>query len=208
MKLEIRPGAFLWRERLNQGAQRDLLDEVMAGIASAPFYQPKMPGSGRPFSVKMTNFGSVGWISDQKGYRYEKTHPGTGWPWPQIPAALLELWEEISQYRAPPEACLVNLYRGFARMGLHQDRDEVALDAPVLSVSLGDMAHFRIGGPVRGKGSRSVVLRSGDVLMMGGQARLCYHGIDKILVESSNLVPGGGRINLTLRRVRLPEESG
>ena len=99
--------------------------------------------------------------------------------------------------------CLVNLYRGGAKMGLHQDRDEAARAAPVLSVSLGDEALFRIGGETRKAGSASVKLSSGDVLTFGGVARMAYHGIDRVITGSSTLVPGGGRINLTLRRVTL-----
>jgi alkylated DNA repair protein (DNA oxidative demethylase) len=114
------------------------------------------------------------------------------------------MWNELTQYRSPPECCLVNLYREGARMGLHQDRDESALDAPVMSISLGDEALFRIGGTSRNAASRSVRLSSGDVLVFGGVARLAFHGIDRVIPKSSQLVPGGGRLNLTLRRVSRP----
>lgn len=152
----------------------------------------------------MCNLGPLGWVSDRAGYRYQPHHPGTGTAWPALPPALLELWFETTQYPEPPEACLVNLYRTGARMGLHQDRDEADLTAPVLSVSLGDDALFRLGGRTRKDPSRQMLLRSGDVVVLGGAARLCFHGIDRILPGSSTLVPGGGRINLTLRRVTLP----
>ena len=201
VKLEIAPGVALWREKLDRTAQETLLEEVFARVEKAPLYRPVMPKSGAPFSVDETNFGPLGWVSDREGYRYAKTHPVTGEPWPDIPPALLALWDEVTGYPKPPECCLVNLYRAGAKMGLHQDRDEQARDAPVLSVSLGDDALFRIGGDTRKGPTSSVKLSSGDVLTFGGAARMAYHGIDKVIAGSSTLVPGGGRINLTLRRV-------
>jgi alkylated DNA repair protein (DNA oxidative demethylase) len=162
-----------------------------------------MPGSGKPFSVEESNFGPLGWVSDKHGYRYQASHPVTGNLWPPIPTLLADLWRAVTD--APDaECCLVNLYRGPARMGLHQDKDERALSAPVVSVSLGDDALFRIGGETRRGETRSVTLSSGDVVMFGGPARLAYHGIDRIRPGSSSLIPGGGRINLTLRRVTSP----
>jgi len=196
--LEIAPGVSLWRERLDRAAQRALLGEV---LAQAAFYKPVMPGSGKPFSVEEFNFGPLGWYSDKSGYRYTSTDPRTAEAWPPIPPALIDLWKATTNHPAPPECCLVNLYRAGARMGLHQDRDEQAIDAPVLSVSLGDEALFRIGGTTRKGPTRSVKLGSGDVLTFGGPARLAFHGIDRVLSGTSTLVPGGGRINLTLRRV-------
>jgi DNA oxidative demethylase len=121
--------------------------------------------------------------------------------WPAIPDQLIGLGHEATDYPDPPECCLVNLYREGARMGLHQDRDEAALDAPVLSLSLGDDALFRIGGTSRRAPTQSLSLRSGDLLMFGGPARLAFHGIDRVAAGTSLLVPGGGRLNLTLRRV-------
>jgi alkylated DNA repair protein (DNA oxidative demethylase) len=201
LRLEIGPGISLWREALDRAMQQSLVADVLARVAQAPFYKPRMPISGKPFSVAETNFGPLGWVSDESGYRYAKTHPVTGAPWPSIPQALLDIWTETTRYEAPPECCLVNLYRGTARMGLHQDRDEQALDAPVLSVSLGNEALFRIGGTSRRDPTKSLRLKSGDVLVFGGPARLAHHGIDRVLEGSSDLIPGGGRINLTLRRV-------
>jgi alkylated DNA repair protein (DNA oxidative demethylase) len=201
VKLEIAPGVALWREKLDRTAQETLLEEVFARVKKAPLYRPTMPKSGAPFSVDETNFGPLGWVSDREGYRYAKTHPVTGEPWPDIPPALLALWDEETGYPKPPECCLVNLYRAGAKMGLHQDRDEQARDAPVLSISLGDAALFRIGGETRKGPATSVKLSSGDVLAFGGVARMAYHGVDKVIAGSSTLVPGGGRINLTLRRV-------
>jgi DNA oxidative demethylase len=199
--LTIAPGVMLWRERLDRAAQERLIADIMARAAEAPFYRPRMPKSGKPFSVEETNLGPLGWLSDAEGYRYVPAHPLTGRPWPAIPDVLLDLWRETTAYRASPECCLVNLYRDGARMGLHQDRDEEATDAPVLSVSLGDAALFRIGGTTRRGPTQSLKLSSGDVLTFGGAARMAFHGIDRIVPESSTLVPGGGRINLTLRRV-------
>lgn len=190
--------------RLDATAQKGLLAEVLASVEAAGWFQPTMPRSGRPFSVRMCNLGPWGWVSDKGGYRYQPHHPDTGRPWPPLPASLLELWREVSDHPHPPEACLVNLYRPEARMGLHQDRDEADLSAPVVSVSLGADALFRIGGTNRRDPSRTIVLRSGDVVVLGGASRLCFHGIDRILPGTSALVPGGGRINLTLRRVSMP----
>lgn len=201
VKLDIAPGVTLWREKLDRAAQETLLDEIFARVKVAPFYRPSMPKSGAPFSAEETNFGPLGWISDREGYRYAKTHPVTANAWPDIPPALLALWDEVAGYPKPAECCLVNLYRDGAKMGLHQDRDEQARDAPVLSVSLGDDALFRIGGETRKGSTASVKLSSGDVLTFGGVARMAYHGIDRVIAGSSTLVPGGGRINLTLRRV-------
>lgn len=186
---------------LDHAAQEALLADVLAAVGSAGWFQPTMPRSGRPLSVRMCNLGSLGWVSDRDGYRYQPQHPTTGRSWPPMPAGLLGLWREVTRYPRPPEACLVNLYGPQARMGLHQDRDEEDLTAPVLSVSLGDDAVFRLGGRSRRDATRSFPLRSGDVLVLGGASRLAFHGVDRIVAGTSDLVPGGGRINLTLRRV-------
>lgn len=198
------PGVVLWTGALDGPAQKALCDDVFARAKDAPLITPTMLKSGKPFSVRQTNFGSHGWVSDRGGYRYTPVHPQTGKQWPAIPDALLDLWDAVTGYRAHPQCCLVNLYRDAARMGAHQDRDEAALDAPVLSVSLGDTALFRIGGATRRGPSQSLRLASGDVLMFGGAARLAFHGIDRVLGGTSRLVPGGGRLNLTLRRVTVP----
>jgi alkylated DNA repair protein (DNA oxidative demethylase) len=190
--------------RLDRAAQETLRDAIRAVVAEAPLYRPSMPRTGKPFSVRMTNCGALGWVSDATGYRYQPTHPLTGKAWPSIPAILLELWQELAGYPHPPEACLINFYEPDARMGLHQDRDEADFAAPVLSVSLGDSCQFRIGGQERDDPTRSLRLSSGDVLLLGGQARLAYHGVDRIHPGTSTLLAQGGRINLTLRRVTLP----
>ena len=193
-------GFRLWPGALCATAQSGLLAGVLAAVEQSPFFRPVTPG-GRPFSVEMTNLGPLGWVSDRAGYRYQPTHPVTGVPWPPMPETLLTLWSDLTGWPEPPDACLVNLYRGEARMGLHQDRDEQDHSAPVLSVSLGDTAVFRIGA-AEGGPTRSVRLASGDVCALTGPARLARHGIDRVIAGSSTLVPGGGRINLTLRRAR------
>jgi alkylated DNA repair protein (DNA oxidative demethylase) len=186
--------------RLDEAAQAALLAEVWRRVEPLGWITPVMPRSGRPFSVAMANLGRLGWVSDRRGYRYEPADPRTGRPWPPIPDPLLALWAELVG-RPEPECCLVNLYRPGARMGLHQDRDELALEVPVLSVSLGDTALFRVGGLERRGPTASLRLASGDVVLLAGRSRLCFHGIDRILPGTSGLVPGGGRVNLTLRRV-------
>lgn len=194
-------------ERFDRAGQEALLAEVIDGIerAGAPFFRQHMPKTGAPLSVEMTNLGSLGWVTDKdRGYRYEPAHPETGRPWPAIPPVLLALWEEVAGYPAPPEACLVNRYRGAAKLGLHVDADEAATDAAVVSVSLGEDALFRLGGPSRKDPTRSMRLRSGDVVVLGGPARRCHHGVDRIYPGTSRLAPGGGRINLTMRRVTRP----
>ncbi|MFI8681988.1 alpha-ketoglutarate-dependent dioxygenase AlkB [Brevundimonas diminuta] len=191
------PGFRLWPGLLDAAEQAELLAEVRRGLEAAPLYRPVTPG-GRPFSVRMSNFGALGWVSDREGYRYQPTHPATGAPWPAIPPRLLGLWDALTDWPCPPDACLVNLYQGEAKMGLHQDRDERDLTAPVLSISLGDTAVFRIG-PAEGGATAAVRLASGDVCALTGPARLARHGIDRLLAGSSRLLPGGGRVNLTLR---------
>jgi alkylated DNA repair protein (DNA oxidative demethylase) len=210
MRAELAPGVVLWPGRLGSAEQGALLADVLRRIEGAPFYRPAMPGSGTPFSIEMTNFGPLGWVSDKAGgYRYQAHHPVTGARWPDIPDPLMELWSEVSSYPGSPEACLVNLYRAGARLGLHQDADEDAPDAPVLSVSLGDTAVYRFGSGKRRGPTRTVKLSSGDVLLLGGPARFVYHGVDRIQAGSSSLIPGGGRINLTLRRVTAhPRQQG
>ncbi|MGL4239796.1 MAG: alpha-ketoglutarate-dependent dioxygenase AlkB family protein [Beijerinckiaceae bacterium] len=192
---------MLHRGRLDRAGQEKLVDMLRDVIRDAPLFTPCMPKTGAPFSVRMTNCGPLGWVSDRDGYRYQPTHPATGRPWPPIPETLLAAWREHSGFATPPEACLVNWYEGKAKMGLHQDRDEQEFSAPVLSVSLGDACLVRFGGLKRNDPTRSVRLESGDLLIIGGPSRLCFHGVDRIYTGSSDLLPNGGRINLTLRRV-------
>ena len=190
---------------LSTDAQRALVEDMRGVVAAAPLFTPRMPRTGKEMSVRMTNCGALGWVTDKDlGYRYQATHPVTGKPWPAIPDTLLKLWEDYSGYPHPPEACLVNFYSDTAKMGLHQDRDEDDLDAPVLSVSLGDTCLFRIGETTRSGRTVSLKLDSGDVVVLGGAGRLCYHGVDRIYPSTSALLKNGGRINLTLRRVTKP----
>jgi alkylated DNA repair protein (DNA oxidative demethylase) len=200
----MQPGLRYLPGRLAPADQRQLVETLRAAVAEAPLFTPVMPRTGRPFTVRMTNLGSLGWVSDRAGYRYQPNHPDTGRPWPAMPDALLALWRAVSGYAHDPEACLVNFYNGGAKMGLHRDEDEEDFAAPVLSVSLGDTAVFRMGGPERGGKTETLKLSSGDVLVMGGPSRLCYHGIDRVLAGTSTLLKDGGRINLTLRRVTKP----
>jgi alkylated DNA repair protein (DNA oxidative demethylase) len=192
-------------QRLDAGAQAALLGAIRQIIARAPLYTPTMPRSGTPMSVKMTNAGLLGWVTDkERGYRYQSTHPETGKPWPAIPKMLLDLWAELADYPHPPEACLINYYAGAAKMGPHQDCDEEDFTAPVLSVSLGDTGIFRVGGKSRKDPTQKFELKSGDVFVLGGEKRLAFHGIDRILPGTSNLLAEGGRFNLTLRRATKP----
>ncbi|MGA8650008.1 MAG: alpha-ketoglutarate-dependent dioxygenase AlkB [Xanthobacteraceae bacterium] len=193
--LRLYPGYF------DRDGQVELLAAVRKVLQAAPLFTPRMPKSGRPFSVRMSNCGPLGWVSNESGYRYQPLHPQTGAPWPPVPAMLLALWTKLARFRDRPEACLVNFYGPHAKMGLHQDRDESEFDAPVISISLGDSCLFRVGGLTRNAPTRSIRLSSGDVLILGGAARLAFHGVDRIYPGTSSLLPEGGRINLTLRRV-------
>ncbi|MEO1039112.1 MAG: alpha-ketoglutarate-dependent dioxygenase AlkB [Pseudomonadota bacterium] len=193
------PGCF---DRVGQGA---LIGAVLDQLVNAPLYRPCMPRTGAPLSVQMSNFGPLGWISDKTGYRYEDRHPVTGAPWPAIPSALLDLWRAVADWPDPPEACLVNWYGPQARLGLHVDADEDAKFAPVVSVSLGDRARFRLGGPNREDPTGSLILSSGDVVVLGGASRRFHHGVDRIYPGTNTVLPEDwrpGRLNLTLRRVR------
>jgi DNA oxidative demethylase len=206
----LAPGLVHVPGYLDRDAQAALLDDILAVLRAAPPFTPRMPRTGKPFSVRMSNCGPLGWVSDaERGYRYQPTHPDTGAPWPPMPPALLDAWRTLSGYPHPPEACLVNLYAPPARMRLHQDRDEADLEAPVVSLSLGDAAVFRYGGPNRRDPTRAVRLASGDALVLGGPSRLAFHGVDRT-VPGTSLLPTltGQRINLTLRRVtRAPDPS-
>ncbi|MDT8345863.1 MAG: alpha-ketoglutarate-dependent dioxygenase AlkB [Thermohalobaculum sp.] len=188
---------------LDRAAQGAMVAAVRDVIAAAPLVRP-VTAWGRPMSVRMTAAGRVGWVIARGRYAYVARHPETGAPWPPIPASVLAVWRAVSGWPGDPDCCLINWYGAGARMGLHRDADEgeAAFAAPVVSISLGDPARFRIGGLARGGPTTSLVLRSGDVLAMGGPARLAYHGIDRVMFGEGDLLPGGGRINLTLRVVR------
>ncbi len=197
----IAPGIDHFPGFLDRAAQEALREEVLSILGAAPLFRPRMPRTGKPFSVEMSNCGPLGWVSDEAGYRYQSTHPETGRPWPPIPARLLEAVAVIAPAAPAPEACLINFYGPGARMGLHQDRDEDELSAPVVSLSLGDTAVFRVGGLERNSPTRSFRLASGDAMSLAGEGRLAFHGVDRIIAGSSTLIPQGGRVNLTLRRV-------
>jgi DNA oxidative demethylase len=205
MSTMIAPGVTLTPGYLDRAAQDELLSVIRALIAAAPLFTPRMPRTGKAMSVRMTNCGALGWVTDEaRGYRYQETHPETGAPWPPIPEILLRAWRELGAYPHSPEACLINYYGADARMGLHQDKDEQDFTAPVVSLSLGDTGLFRVGGLKRNDPTCSVRLASGDAVVLGGEGRLAYHGVDRILAGTSTLLPESGRINITLRRVTKP----
>jgi len=191
---EIHQGA------LGASAQQEVLSAVRDVVKIAPLVRPVTP-RGKPMSVRMTAAGRFGWVTDRQGYRYQTHHPD-GMPWPAIPVPVLEVWSRFSGVPRAPECCLINFYEEGARMGMHQDKDEASFDWPVVSISLGDDGLFRMGGPQRGGKTSSVWLRSGDVVVMGGAARLAHHGVDRIRFGSSSLLENGGRLNLTLRVVQ------
>lgn len=190
-------GFAVHKNHLDESAQQALLEDVRVVVRAAPFVQPEVPRGGK-MSVRMTSAGALGWTADRRGYRYADQHP-SGVDWPAIPKAVLAIWRDVTGLERDPDSCLVNYYGADARMGMHQDRDEASFDWPVLSISLGDDALFRIGNTTRGGKTESLWLESGDVALMGGDARLTYHGIDRIRFGSSRLLPKGGRINLTCR---------
>jgi alkylated DNA repair protein (DNA oxidative demethylase) len=192
-------GFDIHKEFLDTRAQQALLDALREVVQQAPLFQPTTP-RGKPMSVRMTSAGRAGWVSDRQGYRYAARHP-QGSDWPPIPEPVMAVWRALSGVARAPDSCLVNFYGEGARMGLHQDRDEASFDWPVVSISLGDDALFRMGGTARSDPTQSIWLRSGDVVVMGGAARLAHHGIDRIRFGSSPLLAQGGRLNLTLRVV-------
>jgi alkylated DNA repair protein (DNA oxidative demethylase) len=230
-EISVAPGVYYYPEYFDRLAQEAIRDKILSHVNELGWFQPTLPRWGTPFSVKMMNFGSLGWVSDKSGYRYQSTHPDSGLNWPPIPIDMLSLWSNIKRrFDNParvfdkvgidtpgadfdtlnaasdsPEACLINYYGPAAKMGLHQDKDEQELRAPVVSVSLGDTATFKIGTEMRNGATLSLKLHSGDVLAFGGPARLAFHGITRIYPGTSTLLEKGGRINLTLRRVtKLP----
>lgn len=200
--LLLAPGIRYFPEHFGPAEQAALVEDIRAVVTKAPLYVPAMPKTGKEMSVRMTNCGVLGWVTDKEGgYRYQAVHPVTRRPWPSIPQRLLELWQEVGDFPLLPEACLVNFYSDTAKMGLHQDRDEQNLNAPVVSVSLGDACLFRFGGTNRNDKTQSIRLSSGDVIVLGGEGRMAFHGVDRIYPGTSTLLKSTGRINLTLRRV-------
>ncbi|MCT8158522.1 alpha-ketoglutarate-dependent dioxygenase AlkB family protein [Pseudoruegeria sp. SHC-113] len=192
-------GFEIYSGYLDASAQEAMLADLRAVQADAPLFSPMTP-YGKPMSVRMTSAGKYGWFSDRRGYRYVQSHPD-GQPWPPIPPSVLAVWEALVSRERAPDCCLLNFYGEGARMGMHQDKDEADFSWPVLSISLGDEGLFRIGNATRGGKTESLWLRSGDVVLMGGEARLTYHGVDKIRPGTSTLLNKPGRLNLTLRVV-------
>ncbi|WP_417770640.1 alpha-ketoglutarate-dependent dioxygenase AlkB family protein [Stappia sp.] len=184
---------------LSSEAQETMVAALREVAREAPLFSPQTP-YGKPMRVRMTSAGKYGWYSDRRGYRYVEQHPD-GSPWPPIPPEVLAVWNAVAGVLRQPDCCLVNYYGEDARMGMHQDRDEADFRWPVVSISLGDEGLFRIGNTTRGGKTESIWLKSGDVAVMGGEARLTYHGVDRIRFGSASLLDGGGRINLTLRVV-------
>jgi alkylated DNA repair protein (DNA oxidative demethylase) len=206
---ELAPGLIYHPGFLDPAARTRLAAEIAAVLAVASPVTPCMPRTGKPFSVRMSNAGPLGWVSDRTGYRYQPNHPETGQPWPAIPPTALAAWVALAAVTVQPEACLINLYAPDARMGLHQDQDEADFSAPVVSLSLGATALFRYGGLRRSDPTRSIRLHTGDALVIGGASRLIHHGVDRLYPDNGLLaenplpgfLPEGGRCNLTLRRV-------
>lgn len=192
-------GFEIYKEYLDRAEQEVIVAAVLEVVRVAPLVHP-VTRTGRKMSVQMSAAGAFGWVSDRRGYRYAPRHP-SGAAWPAIPKIILDLWQSVTKRDRMPECCLINYYGPEARMGLHQDRDEADFNWPVLSLSLGDAALFRMGRQTKGGSTESLWLESGDVVIMGGEARLCHHGIDRIKPGSSSLLKTGGRINLTLRVV-------
>jgi DNA oxidative demethylase len=181
-----------------------LVAALDAVAAAAPYRQWQTPG-GFTMSVAMTNCGSLGWVSDRRGYRYQATDPASGEPWPAMPPVFDGLAREAAAAAGypgfSPDACLVNRYAAGARMSLHQDKDEADFSAPIVSVSLGLPAVFQFGGATRAARPLRVPLHHGDVVVFGGPARLRFHGVSPVKT-GHHPVLGPQRINLTFRRAR------
>lgn len=196
----IAAGAVLMR-----GMALGVEDELLAALATvtqdAPFRHMTTPGG--VMSVAMTNCGAGGWVSDRSGYRYDRTDPEAGRPWPDMPQVFRRLAIEAAADGGydtfVPDACLINRYLPGARLSLHQDRNERDMACPIVSVSLGLPASFQFGGPKRIDPIRKYLLRHGDVAVWGGPSRLCYHGISTLKAGDYPKI-GPMRINLTFRR--------
>jgi alkylated DNA repair protein (DNA oxidative demethylase) len=199
----LAPGAWLLHGFALQAASA-LLAAVEHIESTAPFRHLETPGGFR-MSVAMTNCGRLGWVSDRRGYRYDAVDPLTGRPWPPMPPAFLDLAQAAScagKFTGfVPDACLVNRYVPGARLTLHQDRDELDYDAPIVSVSLGLPAVFLFGGDSRKDRQRRIPVQHGDVVVWGGPARLRYHGV-LALKDGHHPTLGSQRLNLTFRRAR------
>lgn len=197
------PGAVVLR-----GFARDLAPDLLGAVAEvsacSPFRHLVTPG-GLRMSVAMTNCGQHGWVSDRSGYRYDALDPESGRPWPPMPKPFQRLAASAADTAGyagfVPDACLINRYLPGTRLSLHQDRDELDLRAPIVSVSLGLPAVFLWGGLRRADRPVRVRLAHGDVVVWGGPSRLVFHGIAP-LADGDHALTGGERINLTFRKTR------
>ncbi len=198
--MPLRPGAMLLGGFASPGAAA-LLADLHRVADVAPFRKMVTPG-GRQMSVAMTNCGSLGWVTNRTGYRYDALDPQTGNPWPEMPETFRKLAEqaaEVAGYaRFEPDSCLMNRYEPGSRLSLHQDRNERDFDAPIVSVSLGLPATFLWGGATRSEKPMRVRLFHGDVVVWGGPARLTFHGVDTL----RGSLTGEFRYNLTFRAAR------
>ncbi len=198
---KLRDGALLLRGRALP-VERGLLAAIDRITAQAPFRRMVTPG-GFQMSVAMTNCGSVGWVTDRTGYRYDSRDPDSGAPWPAMPDVFLALARDAAEDADftgfVPDACLINCYEPGARLSLHQDKDERDYGHPVVSVSLGLPATFQFGGLKRNDRPLKVPLHHGDVVVWGGPARLVYHGV-LALKDGEHPALGRRRVNLTFRK--------
>ena len=192
-------GFEIYKEFLDAAEQVGLVADLREVMRVAPPFSPDTP-HGKAMSVRMTSAGDWGWFSDTDGYRYVDRHP-SGVAWPEIPERVLDIWRAVSGVDRVPESCLINFYGEGAKMGMHRDADEAEMLWPVVSVSLGDDGLFRMGGDKRAGATNAIWLSSGDVVVMGGNSRNAFHGIDRIRFGSSDLLPRGGRVNVTMRVV-------
>lgn len=196
----------IFNGRLDRDAQEKLVEDIRSVIKEAPLLHPFMK-NGQKFNLRLTNCGSHGWFSDDKGYHYSPTHPETKKPWPAMPQSIhdlsVALAKECGFETFKPQSCLINHYEGTGRLGLHQDKDELDFSQPIVSISLGDECIFQFGGIKRTDPITDHRLKSGDCVVWGGDLRLAYHGVKKVIAGSCNLLPNGGRYNLTIRQVTL-----
>lgn len=200
------------REALSDGAcvlraaAIDDADALLTAIAdvcrAAPPRHLLVPG-GKRMSVAMSNCGALGWVSDARGYRYERCDPLSGQPWPPMPEPMLRVARAAAAESGydgfAPDACLINRYEPGTRLSPHQDRDEADYGHPIVSVSLGLPATFQFGGPKRADPLKKVALRHGDVVVWGGPSRLAHHGV-LTLKSGEHPMTGRRRFNLTLRK--------
>jgi alkylated DNA repair protein (DNA oxidative demethylase) len=184
------------------GVAESLMRDLAKIAEEAPFRHMITPGGFR-MSVAMTNCGAAGWVSDRRGYRYDAADPETGRAWPAMPESFRRLAADAAAAAGyegfDPDACLINRYEIGARLTMHQDKNEIDYDAPIVSVSLGLPAVFLFGGLSRKERPRRMRLESGDVVVWGGATRLAYHGVNALKAGEDPLT-GACRINLTFRK--------